>query len=206
MESKGRRALSRITLWCATLAAATALIGCGGSGDDGAAELAKQQELRAARAQAARDARQGAKIAELERRLDTANEGAPVSKDGSTPRPASAGSGEPPLLEGLWRGEAEIRYEDGKVDPFTQTIEIESLAVGSVSGYSEARQGSTTCHGPLTYEGFADGWHRFSSSEENTSECIDSSEVELEPDETGHLRYREVTDVSTSTGVLQRVR
>lgn len=183
------------------------LVGCGGSEDSGSGELAHQRELAEARRQGARDARQSAHIAELERRLERA--GAEPASEGSVSAPppsATPESGEPPLLEGYWQGDAEISYEDGKSDPFTQTIRIESLTVGAVAGYSEAHQGQTTCHGPLTYQGFANGWHRFTSVEENTAECIDSSEVELAPDEYGHLRYRETTDVSTSSGILERFR
>jgi type II secretory pathway pseudopilin PulG len=63
---------------------AFALSACGGSSDDGAAEVARQQELRVARAQAAQDARQSGRIADLERKLHNAN------KAGSEPRTTQA--------------------------------------------------------------------------------------------------------------------
>lgn len=44
--------------------------GCGDSGDSGASELAKQQELAEARKEAAQDARQSARIKDLQRQLD----------------------------------------------------------------------------------------------------------------------------------------
>lgn len=187
------------------LAAGLALYGCGDSGDDGAAEVAKQEELRAAREEAAQDARQSAKIAELERKLNgerpvgSGGEGDGSPPDGVVP----VGTAAP--FAGTWRGDAVIDYEDGKSDPFVQTVRIDSLDLGQVSGYSEALQGSTTCHGPLTYEGVSEGWHRFSAEEQNEAECIDYSQVELMPDGSGGLSYREITDVSVSTGTLAPV-
>ncbi|HKO38750.1 MAG TPA: hypothetical protein VJU14_10320 [Solirubrobacterales bacterium] len=188
------------------LLAGMAIYGCGGSEDSGAEQLAKQEELRAAREEAAQDARQSARIAELEREVKRAN------RRPADPRPADTEPGvgvpvdaEEPLA-GLWRGDAVIRYDSGESDPFEQTIEIESLTPGAVSGYSEAHQGNTTCHGPLTYEGVSEGWYRFSAEEQNASECIDYSEVQLMPDSSGGLSYRETTDVSVSTGRLERVR
>jgi hypothetical protein len=114
--------------------------------------------------------------------------------------------GEEEPLSGLWKGEAVISYDSGKSDPFEQTIQIELLVPGQVAGYSEAVQGSTTCHGPITFEGISEGWYRFSSEEQNKAECIDSSEVELMPVSSDALEYRERTDVSLSTGTLKRVR
>lgn len=191
----------------AVLTVALALYGCGDSGGDGAEQLAKQQELRAAREEAAQDARQGAKIAELERRLKNAN------KRPAAPPPAPAPEGEVVVepageapLTGLWRGDATIRYESGKSDPFQQTVEIDSLVPGEVAGYSEALQNSTTCHGPITYQGVSEGWYRFSAEEQNVDECIDYSELALRPDSAGDLSYRETTDVSVSTGTLERIR
>jgi hypothetical protein len=188
------------------LLAGLAMYGCGESEDSGAEQLARQEELRAAREEAAQDARQSARIAELEREVKRAN------RRPAETRPEGAESGgvvpvdaEEPLV-GLWRGDAVIRYDSGESDPFEQTIEIESLTPGAVSGYSEAHQGSTTCHGPLTYEGVSEGWYRFSAEEQNTAECIDYSEVQLMPDSSGDLTYRETTDVSVSTGRLGRVR
>jgi hypothetical protein len=194
----------------ALLAAAVALTGCGDSGEDGAEQLAQQQELQAAREDAARDARQAVKIAELERRLNGAKRRAsdsgpePVGTDDSGDVGEPVSDGEEPLA-GLWRGEAVIRYESGDSDPFSQTIEIDSLVPGAVAGYSEARQGSTTCHGPITYEGVSEGWHRFEAVERNASECIDYSVVELMLDGAGNMVYRETTDVSVSTGTLEPV-
>jgi hypothetical protein len=190
----------------AVLAAGLTLSACGGSEGHGAEQLAKQEELRAARQQAAQDARQGARISELERKL----KGARRPASGSEARVTSAGSdvsaGAEEPLSGLWRGEAVIRYDSGESDPFNQTIEIDSLTPGEVAGYSEAHQGSTTCHGPLTYEGVSKGWYRFSAEEQNVAECIDYSEVELMPSASGDLDYRETTEVSLSTGRLERVR
>jgi hypothetical protein len=200
---------SRFALALAVLIAAAALSGCGESGEDGAEQLAKQQELRAAREDAARDARQAVKIAELERRLNGAKRRdaqpppapaeAPVAVAEEGPAPAGGS------LAGLWKGEAVIRYDSGESDPFNQTIEIDSLTPGAVSGYSEARQGSTTCHGPITYEGSSEGWYRFRAVERNSAECIDYSVVELMPDGAGNLAYRETTDVSISSGTLEPV-
>lgn len=193
-------------LMLAVLAAGLGLYGCGGSGDDGAAQLAKQEELRAAREEAAQDARQSAKIAELERKLK--GKGRAASGGGTAVAPVDSGTAvntEEPLA-GLWKGEAVIRYDSGESDPFNETIEINSLTPGEVAGYAEAHQGSTTCHGPLTYEGVSEGWYRFSAVERNVAECIDYSEVELMPDASGGLAYRETTEVSVSTGVLERIR
>lgn len=190
----------------ALAAVGAALYGCGDSGEDGAEQLAKQQELRAAREEAARDARQGVRIAELERRLRAQRRQAdsPAPTGTVDTDPVEAGSEEP--LLGLWKGEAVIEYDSGESDPFHQTIELDSLTAGAVAGYSEARQGSSTCHGPLTYEGVREGWYRFSATERNVAECIDYSVVELMPDSSGGLLYRETTDVSVSTGTLGRVR
>ena len=206
----GRFTARLAALALAVLAVGLALYGCGGSGDDGAEQLAKQQELRAAREEAAQDARQGARIAELERRLKNAN------KRSATPVPApapvtdsSGGPTEPEgdaPLSGLWKGEATISYESGKSAPFQQTVEIDSLVLGEVAGYSEALQNSTTCHGPITYQGASEGWYRFSAEEQNVDECIDYSELALRPDAGGDLSYRETTDVSVSTGTLERIR
>lgn len=189
----------------AVLAAGFAGSGCGGSEGSGAEQLAKQQELRAAREEAAQDARQSARIAELERRLKGAGRRASAVKT-ERPVPVTGPSDVEGPLAGLWRGQAVIRYDSGESDPFEQTIEVHSLALGAVSGFSEAQQGDTTCHGPLTYEGVSEGWYRFSAEEENTAECIDHSEVKLMPDSSGGLSYRETTDVSVSTGRLERIR
>ena len=181
-----------------------ALTACGGSSNDGAAELAKQQELQAAREQAAQDARQGARIDDLERKLERARSGGVASEPSSGAGDEPAGSA--PSLVGLWKGEAVIDYDSGTSDPFNETIEIDALRLGGVSGYGEAHQGSTTCHGPLTLEGRSEGWYRFSAVERNVAECIDYSEVELVLDGSEAVRYRETTDVSVSTGTLNRIR
>lgn len=209
MKIPGEATARLAVLALAVLAFGLALYGCGDSGDDGAEQLAKQQELRAAREEAAQDARQGAKIAELERRLKSASKRsvappppAPVTdSSGGTTEPA----GDAPL-SGLWKGDATISYESGKSDPFQQTVEIDSLVLGEVAGYSEALQNSTTCHGPITYQGTSEGWFRFSAEEQNVDECIDYSELALRPDAAGDLIYRETTDVSVSTGTLERIR
>jgi hypothetical protein len=194
------------------VASAFALSACGGSNDEGAAEVARQQELRAARAQAAQDARQSGRIADLERKLQNADKAG--SESGTTQARSSSGPdpmGEqelptPEPLTGLWKGAAVINYDDGGSDPFEQTIQIESLVPDEASGYSEAVQGSTTCHGPITFQGTSGNWYRFSAEEENKSECIDSSEVELLPVSPDVIDYRETTEASLSTGTLQRVR
>jgi len=189
------------------LVAGIALCACGGSNDTGAEQLAKQQELQAVREQAARDARQSAKIAELERRLKHHHAAARPSVE-AAPAPAPEASA-PAAAEappsGVWRGEAVIEYDSGESAPFMQTVHLGSLEVGQVSGYSEALQGSTTCHGPLTYLGNSEGWYQFSSEEQNQAECIDSSTVELLLDGSGDLSYRETTGVSVSTGDLAPV-
>jgi hypothetical protein len=206
MENWSKMTSRRATLALVALAAGAVLCDCGGSGEDGAEQLAKQEELRAARQQAAQDARQGAKIAELERKLKNAKRQhsgpGTVSAPAETAAPVDA---EEPLV-GLWKGEAVIQYDSGESDPFNETIEIDSLNVGEVAGYSEAHQGSTTCHGPITYEGTSAGWYRFSAVERNVAECIDYSEVELMPDASGGLSYRETTEVSVSTGTLEGIR
>lgn len=205
MSGVSKGTFYRGVLTLAVLAAGLGLFGCGGSSDDGAAQLAKQEELRAARAEAAQDARQSAKIAELERKLK--GKGRVASGAGTAAAPVDSGTsvntGGP--LVGLWKGEAVIRYDSGESAPFNETIEIDSLTPGEVAGYAEAHQGSTTCHGPLTYEGVSEGWYRFSAVERNVAECIDSSEVELMPDASGGLAYRETTEVSVSTGALERI-
>lgn len=195
-------------------AIAFAVSGCGSS-SDGASEVAKQQELRAARAEAAQNARQSARIADLEKRLKHASR----RQEGSQTRPprsevevpaGDTSTAAPPeeemSLEGLWKGEAVINYDSGESDPFQQTIQLESLRPGEVSGYSEAVQGSTTCHGAITFEDVSEGWSRFSAEEQNKAECIDSSEVDLMPVSADTVEYRETTEVSLSTGTLHRVR
>ncbi len=196
----------RAVLALVVLAVGAVLYGCGGSGGDGAEQLAKQEELRAAREQAAQDARQGAKIAELERRLKNAKRESSGAGTARVPTDSAAPVDAEEPLSGLWKGEAVIRYDSGEADPFNETIEIDSLVPGEVAGYAEAHQGSTTCHGPITYEGTSEGWYRFSAVERNVAECIDYSEVELMPDASGGLSYRETTEVSVSTGMLERVR
>jgi hypothetical protein len=207
MRIPGEATSRLVCLAVAVLALGLALYGCGESGDDGAEQLAKQQELQAARAEAAQDARQGARIAELERRLKGANKraiGSGTDSPETGPTVVEGPEGEAPLT-GLWRGDAVIRYESGKSDSFVQTIELDSLVPGEVAGYSEALQNSTTCHGPLTYQGASEGWHRFSAEEQNVNECIDYSELDLMLDASGDLLYRETTDVSVSAGTLDRI-
>jgi hypothetical protein len=195
-----------VAMGLASLAIVLAMFGCGESGEDGAERLANQEELRAAREEGARDARQSARIAELERKLKDAGSRVSGSARKAAPAdPVTPVTAEEPLV-GLWKGEAVIRYDDGGSDPFNQTIKIDSLVSGAISGYSEARQGSTTCHGPLTYEGVSEGWYRFSAEERNVDECIDYSEVQLMLDSSEGLAYRETTEVSVSTGRLERVR
>lgn len=200
----------RAALALPVLIVGLALFGCGGSGGDGAAELAKQEQIQAAREQAAQDARQSAKITELEHRLGGANtraRGKAAAPSAATPSAGSAASAdlEEPLT-GLWKGEAVIRYDNGESDLFNETIDIESFRLEEVSGYGEAHQGSTTCHGPITYQGVSGGWYLFSAEERNVAECIDYSELKLMPDGSGGLNYRETTEVSVSTGTLERVK
>jgi hypothetical protein len=186
------------------LAAGLVMGACGSSDDSGAEELARQQELRAARQQAAEDARQSAKIGELERKLrQRRSEPAVAAPTTPSPTPAVPVESSRSLL-GEWNGEAVIRYDDGSSDPFFQTVRIDSLQPGRRSGYSEAQQGSTTCHGPITYQGATDGWYSFSAQEQNVDECIDYSQLELRLDGSGTMEYRETTDVSVSEGQLQR--
>jgi len=195
----------RIAVVLVLSAAGLALYGCGGSGDNGAEQLAKQEELKAARQEAAQNARQSAKIAALERKLKSEKRHAvpaPESQPAPIEEPVQA---EEPLA-GLWKGEAVITYDSGEADPFYEAIEINSLVPGQVAGYAEAHQGSTTCHGPLTYRGASGGWYHFSAEERNVAECIDYSQVDLMPDGSGALSYRETTEVSVSTGRLERVR
>jgi hypothetical protein len=193
----------RVTLVLALSVVIFAICGCGGSEDHGAEQLAKQEELKAARQEAAQNARQSAKIASLERKLEGERRPAvPAPEAHPVEEPAQA---DEPLV-GLWRGEAVITYDSGEADPFNETIDINSLIPGQVAGYGEAHQGSTTCHGPLTYRGVSDGWYHFSAEERNVAECIDYSQVDLRPDGGGGLSYRETTEVSVSTGRLERVR
>jgi hypothetical protein len=208
ISSGYRRGLAGLTL--TLVAAVFALSACGGSSGDGAAEVAKQDELRAARAEAAQNARQSARIASLEHKLKAAHDAQAESRNAPTP---TVPAGESPAmpsdqaapLEGLWKGEAVIAYNDGGSDPFEQTIHIDSLVPGQVSGSSEAVQGSTTCHGPITFQRMSQGWYSFSSEEQNKAECIDFSVVELMPVSSSALEYRETTEVSVSTGTLLRV-
>jgi hypothetical protein len=206
MRDFAKSTLLHAVLMLAVAAVGIGLSGCGGSGDDGAAQLAKQEELRAAREEAAQDARQSAKIAELERKLKHKGQATADSQRAAAPVDSGTAVNPDEPLTGLWKGEAVIEYDSGESDPFNETIEIESLTPGEVAGYAEAHQGSTTCHGPLTYEGVTEGWYRFSAVERNVAECIDYSEVELMPDPAGGLSYRETTEVSVSTGTLGRVR
>jgi hypothetical protein len=112
-----------------------ALLGCGGSSDDGASEVARQAELRAARQQAAQDARQSTRIAELEHKLRQVTKAKSDSTQPSTSQePVSEATPDVAVSEeslvGLWKGEAVINYDNGESDPFQQTIQIESLTPG----------------------------------------------------------------------------
>lgn len=194
-----------IALLLMVLVFGLALSACGGSSDTGAEELARQQEIQQARAQAAQDAKQSARIEALERRLRQRKRRAPEEvQHESAPAPSAPVAGGEGVV-GTWRGEAVINYEDGKSDPFFETVRIDSLIPGQLAGYAEAMQGSTTCHGPLTYQGMSEGWYSFSSEEENVAECIDFSQVELRREESGFVSYRETTDVSVSEGELEPV-
>lgn len=169
--------------------------------------MARQRELSEARKQASQDARQSTKIEELERRLRRAGEEGrpPTSARPVAPAPAPTGEAAADPVSGSWRGSAVIQYEDGESAPFLQRIEIGTLRVGQVSGLSEAQQGSTTCHGPLTYEGVRGGAYVFWSEEQNVAECIDESHLELSVNADGTMNYREVTEVSVSSGTLTLV-
>lgn len=205
MNGVFKSAFRRTAPLLVVLVAGIGLYSCGDSGDSGAEELARQQELRAARVQAAEDARQSAKIGELERKLRKRHSESPAPAAAEAPSNTSVAVDADLSPLGVWKGEAVISYEDGKSDPFFQTVQIESLQPGQRAGYSEAQQGSTTCHGPLTYQGAVDGWYGFSAEEQNVAECIDYSELELRVDGSGAMEYRETTDVSVSEGQLQRV-
>jgi hypothetical protein len=74
--------------------------GCGDSGNSGAGDLARQQELAEARKEAAQDARQSATIERLEQRLDRIKDGEdePVSES-TVPTTAPAPPSSPPSEE-----------------------------------------------------------------------------------------------------------
>jgi hypothetical protein len=104
---------------------------------------------------------------------------------------------------GTWDGSAQITYDDGQTDSFTQTISIDSLAVGQQAGTSTAVQGDSTCTGPITLLSMRGTSYRFSYEETNTDECIDTSTITLRLNG-DRLDYRERTEVSISAGALQR--
>src|SRR5215204_4238609 len=114
MKSPVHSLFGRACLALTAMLLAVIVLGCG-SGEDGAGQLAKQEELRAAREEAAQDARQSTKIAELERRLRHANRSAPATEADpgsartSTLSEPTENDDEP--LAGLWKGEAVIRYD-----------------------------------------------------------------------------------------------
>jgi hypothetical protein len=205
MEGVVKVAFRGVALLLLVLVAGLALYACGGSDDTGAEELARQQEIQAAREEAAQDVRQSTRIGQLERRLRRRSAQAPEGKTYVPPSSSSVAVEAGEALLGVWRGEAVISYDDGKTDPFFETVQIDSLIPGERAGYAEAVQGSTTCHGPLTYQGVSEGWYSFSSEEQNVAECIDYSQVELRFDGSGGLSYRETTDASVSEGELERV-
>jgi hypothetical protein len=82
------------------------LTGCGSSDDSGAGELARQQELAAARRQAAEDAQQSAHIEELERKLKGVKRGSSQDQSPTTAAaPPSSSTATTPSL-GDWPGGA----------------------------------------------------------------------------------------------------
>lgn len=64
----------RLLLSALSVVAVALIVGCGGSDDSGAGDLARQQELAEARNEAAQDARQNATIEQLEQRLNRLKE------------------------------------------------------------------------------------------------------------------------------------
>lgn len=88
--------------------AATLLVGCGGSDDSGASELARQRELSDARREAAQNARQNATIEQLEHRLNRLKkeeEGTTSQTAAATPSDTpSPSSGETSSSLGDWPG------------------------------------------------------------------------------------------------------
>jgi hypothetical protein len=104
---------------------------------------------------------------------------------------------------GTWDGPAQITYDDGQTDSFTQTISIDSLAVGQQAGTSTAIQGDSTCTGPITLLSMRGTLYRFTYQETNIDECIDTSTLTLRQ-RGEHLDYRERTETSISSGTLDR--
>jgi hypothetical protein len=91
--------MTRSGMWVCLLIAAglcTALsVGCGGSDDSGASELARQRELAEARREGAQNARQNATIEHLERQLDRLKkEGTATSSEAPAPSGTSVPSSE----------------------------------------------------------------------------------------------------------------
>lgn len=115
---------------------------------------------------------------------------------------ASTGSSKYDVL-GTWSGPAQITYDDGQTDPFTQTVSINSLAEDQPAGTSTAVQGNSTCTGPMTLLSIRGTSYRFSYQETNTDECIDTSVLTLRL-KGSRLDYRERTEASISTGTLLR--
>lgn len=95
MESKGLNPPAKVRTRLLVVAGCCSvlLIGCGGSDDSGASELARQRELAEARKEAAQNERQNATIEQLERRLNR------LKKEGETNSPVASGTADPPLGE-----------------------------------------------------------------------------------------------------------
>lgn len=115
---------------------------------------------------------------------------------------AGSGTSEYDVL-GTWSGQAQITYDNGQTDPFTQTVSINSLVEDQQAGTSTAVQGDSTCTGPITLLSTRGASYRFSYQETNTDECIDTSTLTLRL-KGDRLRYRERTETSISTGELLR--
>lgn len=73
--SAGRRAPKRLFLGFG-VGLVLALAGCGGDGESGSEELARQHEIASARQQAAQDARQAERVKQLEREVSSLKRGA----------------------------------------------------------------------------------------------------------------------------------
>ncbi len=117
--------------------------------------------------------------------------------------PAAAAPTTAPVI-GDWRGQIEVRYEDGTRDQLTQTLAIDALDEGEVAGFSRSRQNGGSCWGPLTFTGMQGEAFAFAYSERNTDECIASGAVTLTPRGDATVDYREETKISVNSGTVTR--